>query len=225
MKIHFHCEIFSNKIIMLNNGASQMQDRVKLDLTFDASLLQEDLRSLQSSGWVDHFVKQNYDGDWSVIPLRGPATATHPVMMIYSDPTCTEFGDTPFLDSTPYYRSVLNRFHCSLQAVRLMKLGPGSRIKEHTDHDLSAESGTARLHIPIVTNAGVDFKLNGTRVVLGEGECWYLRLSDPHSVENNGESDRVHLVIDVQVNAWLEEMLQTARVETHNNPISLTLSE
>lgn len=188
-----------------------MQDRVKLDLAFDASLLQEDLRNLQASSWIDHFVKQNYDGDWSVIPLRGPATATHPVMMIYSDPTCTEFANTPFLDSTPHCRRVLEKFHCPLQAVRLMKLGPGSRIKEHTDYDLTAESGTARLHIPIVTNARVDFKLNGTRVLLSEGECWYLRLSDPHSVENQGKSDRVHLVIDARMNEWLEGMLRPTR--------------
>jgi len=186
-----------------------MLDRVKLNLAFDAKLLQEDLRRLQSHEWIDHFVKQNYDGDWSVIPLRGPATATHPVMMIYSDPTCTEFADTPFLANSEHFRSALNMFECPLQAVRLMKLTPGSRIKEHTDHDLAAETGTARLHVPIVTNDKVEFLLNGTRVVLAEGECWYLRLSEPHSVANNGDSDRVHLVIDAEVNPWLAEQLRS----------------
>lgn len=91
-----------------------------------------------------------------------------------------------------------------------MKLTPGSRIKEHEDLDLAAELGMARLHIPIITNDEVDFRLNGTRVILGEGECWYLRLMDRHSVENNGQSDRVHLVIDAQVNAWLMAKLNTA---------------
>lgn len=184
-----------------------MQDRVKLDLKFDSKLLREDLRGLEADDWIDHFVKQNYDGNWSVLPLRAPTTATHPVMMIYSDPTCTEFTDTPFLLRSPYFRSVLKSFKCPLQAVRLMKLSPGSRIKEHTDHELAAESGFARLHIPVVTNDEVDFRLNGTRVILNEGECWYLRLSDSHSVENNGASDRVHLVIDTEVNTWLSEML------------------
>lgn len=186
-----------------------MFDRVKLNLTFDPQSLQKDLSEWQSSEWIDHFVKQNYDGDWSVIPLRGPAGATHPVMMIYSDPTCTEFADTPFLDCSPYFRTVLESFNCPIQAARLMKLSPGSRIKEHTDHDLAVENSTARLHIPIVTNDGVDFRLNGTRVVLKEGECWYLRLCDPHSVENKGKSDRVHLVIDLEVNAWLRAQLHT----------------
>lgn len=195
---------------------SHVFDRFKLPLTFDAERMQEDLRRLQSGDWIDHFVKQNYDGDWSVIPLRGPATATHPVLMIYSDPTCTEFVDTPFLKDSSYLASVLESFRCPLQATRLMKLSAGSRIKEHTDLDLAVENGTARLHIPIQTNREVDFRLNGTRVVLQEGECWYLRLSDPHSVENQGTSDRVHLVIDVVVNGWLKGLLNMGQEDQSN---------
>ncbi len=186
---------------------SRVIDRFKLPLTFDAQRMQEDLARLQSDDWINHFIRQNYHGLWSVIPLRGPATATHPVKMIYADPTCTEFADTPFLQAGSYLATVLQTFRCPLQMARLMKLSAGSRIKEHTDLDLDVESGTARLHVPILTNHEVDFRLNGTSVVLREGECWYLRLSDPHSVENRGSSDRVHLVIDVTVNQWLKGLL------------------
>ena len=35
----------------------------------------------------------------------------------------------------------------------------------------------------------------------------YLRLSDPHSVANNGAADRVHLVIDAEMNDWLRMQL------------------
>lgn len=180
---------------------------MKLNLRFDPQLLQEDLKRLQASDWIGHFVRQNYVGDWDVIALRGPATATHPVMTIYSDPTCTEFADTPVLETVPCFRRVLDSFQCPLLAVRLMRLSPGSRIKKHTDHHLAIEDGVARLHIPVVTNDEVDFQLNGTRVVMKEGETWYLRLSDPHSVENGGQTDRVHLVLDVQANAWLKGVL------------------
>ena len=184
-----------------------MLDRIKLPLSFDVPSMQRDLHHLQSSDWIEHFVTQNYAGEWSVIPLRGPAGATHPVMMIYSDPTCTEFADTPFLEQTTYFPHVFSALRCPVQAARLMKLSAGSCIREHMDLDLDAEQGTARLHIPVQTNDDVDFRLNGTRVVLREGECWYLRLSDPHAVDNRGQSDRVHLVIDTLVNDWLSEML------------------
>ena len=65
--------------------------------------------------------------------MRGKAGATHPVMMIYSDPTATEFEDTPMLQGCPYFREVLDTFACPLRTVRLMRLTPGSVIKEHND--------------------------------------------------------------------------------------------
>jgi hypothetical protein len=188
----------------------QLPDRVRLPFRFDSCLLARDLQTLASFGWIKHFVRQNYEGDWSVIPLRGKAGATHPVMMIYSDPTATEFENTPMLRGCPYFRSVLDTFACPLQAVRLMRLTPGSVIKEHTDLELSVEEGTARIHVPITTNPGVEFYLNGSRIVLEAGSAWYLRLVDPHQVHNKGNTDRVHMVIDASVNDWLRGLLETA---------------
>jgi hypothetical protein len=185
-------------------------DRLRLPLAFDPALLARDLRSLASIAWIDHFVRENYDGDWSVIPLRGKAGATHPVMMIYSDPTATEFEDTPMLRGCPYFRVVLDTFECPLQAVRLMRLTPGSRIKPHTDLDLNVEEGRARIHIPVVTNPGVEFYLNGVRVGMAAGSAWYLRLSDPHSVYNGGDCDRVHMVIDAVANNWMTALFEAA---------------
>jgi hypothetical protein len=174
-----------------------------LPFTFDADLLVRDLTSLAAVEWTNHFVKQNYEGDWSVIPLRGTVGARHPVMMIYADPTARSFENTPLLGVCSYFREVLDSFQCPLRAVRLMRLSPGSVIKEHTDLDLSFEDGTLRMHIPVTTNAGVEFRLNGSRVVMEPGSCWYLRLSDPHSVTNRGTTDRVHLVIDAVVDDWM----------------------
>ena len=88
-----------------------------------------------------------------------------------------------------------------------MKLAVGSNIKPHRDHDLAIEHGRARLHIPVVTNPDVDFRLEGERVVLQEGECWYFDLSRTHSVANHGHADRIHLVIDAVANPWLHEQL------------------
>jgi hypothetical protein len=185
----------------------QLPDRLRLPLSFDPGRLAEDLRGLGSNGWIRHFVPQNYEGEWSVIPLRADASAKHPIMMITSNPTCREWADTPMLAACPYFRAVLSAFDAPLQAVRLMRLGPGSIIKEHSDLELSFEEGTVRVHVPVVTNAEVDFRLNRQRVVLEAGSAWYLRLSDPHSVANRGTSDRVHMVIDAQVNGWISDML------------------
>lgn len=181
-------------------------DRVRLPLAFDPDRLRADLDAVDRD-WIDHLVKQNYEGNWSVLPLRHTKGATHPVMMIYSDPTATEFVDGPLLAATPYLREVLAAFECPLTVVRLMRLTPGSVIKPHYDHDLAAEHGVARIHVPITTNPDVEFLLNGTPVTMAPGEAWYLRLMDTHSVANRGSSDRVHLVIDALVDDWLSGVL------------------
>ncbi len=184
-------------------------DRLRLPLEFDAARLQADLARLDAVEWTRHFVPQNYDGEWSVLPLRTPAGATHPLQRILSPPDAT-WEDTELLAACPAFGDVLARLECPLTAVRLMRLARGSRIKTHRDSDLAAEFGTARLHVPITTNAGVDFRLNDIRVDMAPGSLWYLRLSDPHRVDNDGETDRVHLVIDALVDPWLEARLREA---------------
>jgi hypothetical protein len=188
----------------------RLPDRLRLPLSFDPDRLARDMRAVESSGWIAHFVPQNYEGDWSVIPLRGRAGATHPIIMISADPSCRDFEDAPMLAACPYFREVLDTFEAPLRSVRLMRLTPGSVIKEHTDLELSFEEGTVRIHVPVVTNADVDFRLNRQRVMLEAGSAWYLRLSDPHSVANRGTTDRVHMVIDAQVNHWVADVLARA---------------
>jgi quercetin dioxygenase-like cupin family protein len=181
-----------------------------LDLTFDPARLRGDLDAMVEAQWIDHFVPQHYDGNWSVLPLRVPAGATHPILRIAPTPGTTAWEDSELLPTCRYFAELLATFECPLEAVRLMRLAPGSRIHEHSDHDLAAEWSHARLHIPITTNDRVDFRLNGTRVDMTPGSVWYLRLADPHSVINAGTTDRVHLVIDAVVNPWLEALLRAA---------------
>lgn len=185
-------------------------DRLRLPLAFDPLRLAQDVAALAGIGWTEHFVKQNYDGDWSVIALRAQAGATHPIQMIYSNPAATEFVDTPHLARTPYLRFVLAAFDCPLQAVRLMRLAPGSVIKTHRDDDLAFEYGAVRIHVPVATNPQVEFLVNGTPVTMAPGEAWYLRLSDPHSVANRGGTDRVHLVIDAAASDRLAALFAAA---------------
>lgn len=187
--------------------ATRFPDRVKLPLAFDPARLAGDLAQMQADDWIAHFVTQNYDGDWSALPLRAHAGAIHPIQMIYSPPDATDFVDTPLLARTPYFREVIAAFGPGVTCVRLMRLTPGSVIKQHFDHDLAAEEGWARIHVPVTTNPGVEFFVNDVPVTMLPGEAWYLRLADPHRAANHGEETRVHLVIDMQVDGVLAEML------------------
>ena len=189
---------------------ARFPDRLRLPFGFDSLRLADDTRRLSSDAWRRHFIRQNYDGDWSILPLRAAAGETHPSRMMAPPPGCVDFADTPLMKGCPYIREIISVFRAPLRSVRLMRLTPGSVIKEHVDTDLSFEDGTVRLHVPVVTNDAVDFRLNGTRVVMEAGSCWYLRLSEPHSVANRGSEDRVHLVIDAEANDWIAGVFEQA---------------
>ena len=178
-----------------------MIDSVKLPFRFDAGRLKADLAKITPEDWVPHFNKAYYEGDWSVVPLRSIGGSSK---QIYPDPTrMNDFADTPILDRCPYFREVRQFFECPLQAARLLRLAAGSRIREHTDLNLGYEDGQVRIHIPVVTNPDVEFFLDGSRIVMNEGESWYLNFNRPHRLFNGGNADRVHFVIDCTVNDWI----------------------
>ena len=53
-------------------------------------------------------------------------------------------------------------------------------------------------------------KAKSERIFLEEGECWYLNANLPHRVTNNSNRDRIHLVIDCEVNDWLKNMINSS---------------
>jgi hypothetical protein len=210
-QLAFRYELGAVPRLMLASDA-KWPDRLRLPFSFDPARLREALADLERIAWTDHFVTRNYEGHWSVIPLRAPAGTErqHPILQIAANPGVTAYADTPALDAAPYLREVLHGLGFPLGAARLMRLDAGSVINTHTDPDLAFEDGTVRLHIPIATNPGVEFLVNGTPAVMRPGECWYLRLSDPHSVRNDGDTPRVHLVIDAPVTPPLEGVFARA---------------
>lgn len=171
----------------------------RLPLHFDAAALQSDLAGLLAGEWAAHFNLGYHDGGWTGIGLRtvgGDPQALFP-------PPDALYEDTPLLARCPTIRAALAELRAPLQSVRLLRLAAGSVIREHRDDRLSLAEGSARLHVPIATNPEVEFYLDGVRLAMAEGECWYVDFSLPHRVQNLGASDRVHLVIDCTVNDWL----------------------
>lgn len=191
------------------------KDRIRLPFQFDSKLLQSEVENLIDVEWINHFVTQNYEGSWSVIPLTAQEGVTHPVQMAAAIPGDYDFVPTQFLELCPYLQSVLDSFQAEKCSVRLMKLTAGSEIKEHRDYDL--DEGEVRVHIPVFTNEHVSFFVNNKKVEMKEGECWYLRLSDPHRVINAGETDRVHLVMDLKVNDWLSQLFSDSTTSSKSS--------
>lgn len=188
----------------------KFEDRIQLPFTFDVDKMLLEVNAL----------KQEHYEYYKAIPLRAPAHLVDvsipfpPPVEDYADGSWTDWMDTSSLEKSPYLKSVINTFNqfTTVNLVRLLFLAPNSIVKEHTDPTLALEEEKSmiRLTIPIDNNEGVEFFLNDTLVPMKVGECWYLRLSDKHSVVNNGTTDRVNLTIDIIPNDNILEIIKNA---------------
>jgi hypothetical protein len=173
----------------------------RLPLTFDVAPLLDEIAAIGSDRWIAHFNADYHDGGWQGVPLRAVEGESR---RLHADARHNgTVRDTELMARCPAIASALRRLQCPLHAVRVLRLAAGSVIREHRDDDLRFEEGEARLHIPLVTSAGVEFYVDNARVLMEAGECWYLNLSLPHRVQNRGPRDRIHLVVDCGVNDWL----------------------
>jgi hypothetical protein len=180
----------------------------KLSVSFDRTRLNDDLSQVYDSDWIPHYNTRDYKGDWAGAALRSICGATD---NLYPDLTGKiPFFDAPLLGRCPYFREVLSHFQCPLRSVRLLRLRPGALVREHRDIKLSIDDGEARFHVPISSNPDVDFIVDGKKLPMLPGEAWYIDFTLPHRVANNGQSDRINLVIDCTPNDWLRELLSAA---------------
>lgn len=190
--------------------ATPTSDRIKLPLTYDVAKMQAEVEATGMTKFV------YYD----VIPLRAPAHLVDtslpppPPAMDFADGTWTEWANTEVLEESPYLKSILEFFqqHTRVTLVRLLRLAPAAVVKEHTDPTLGLqiERSVIRLTIPIFRQETVEFYLNKELVPMKEGECWYMRLTDPHKVVNNSDGPRISLTIDMEPNQWVRELIGNA---------------
>lgn len=185
---------------------------LKLPFAFDIARLKADLAKIEPSDWVPHFNTQEYEGDWSVVPLR---SIDGKARFIYPDPHASQsrFSDTSVLERCPYFREVVDVFEMPKRSVRLLRLGAGSRIREHRDFSLGFEDGEVRIHVPVVTSPLVEFYSSGERIEMRQGDAWYVDFNRPHRLYNGADFDRVHLVIDGPVNDWVRSLFYTLNFE------------
>ena len=160
-------------------------DRVKLPFEYDIALMRAEYESMKLHDYIYY----------SVIMLKLPHERKP------EDPPTTY----------PYILNLIESFnaHTQVTLARLLRLEPGSTIKEHCDPMLGLEipDSVVRLTIPISGQDGVTFYLNDKPVAMKNGECWYLKLSDQHRITHEGMTERVNLTIDVKPNEWVRDLI------------------
>jgi hypothetical protein len=190
-----------------------MQSAYKLPLSFDPVPIAQEIRVAESSStWIDHWAGGLAAKEtWGLISLiAGPGDLyAADAIRLGSD---SSFRATEILAELPHTRSIIDAFQTEVLRARFMKLKAGAVIKEHRDFAYfggqrwSFERGRIRVHIPIVTGANVFWMLSRKRIDMKAGDAWYVNVCMPHSVENRGDTDRIHLVLELEVNDWVRTM-------------------
>jgi mannose-6-phosphate isomerase-like protein (cupin superfamily) len=202
-----------------------MDIAVKLPFSFDAQRMLQELEALESDRvWLSH---PDYtvakSGDWTAIAMVSTdGDHTGPDSLRYNgEATATP---TALLLKSPYLLSVFEKFKTRVHRVRLMNLKPGTKIAEHRDYGAqrySYERGFIRVHIPIRTHERVAWRLRGEKVNMQPGEAWYINVCEPHSVENLSDVNRVHMVLDMEVNDWVRDQFPPASIVDRFNGVVL----
>jgi quercetin dioxygenase-like cupin family protein len=178
----------------------------KLPLQFEPAALLQDLQVALREEWGQHYNTNDFSGSWNSIALYSASGNTTDIFALPSD----VFKPTPLLQQCPYFKQLLDNLLFEKETVRLLRLAPGSEIHPHRDRGLAYRYNCFRLHIPIITEAAVEFIVDGQHLQMSPGECWYADFDKPHAVYNKSNGERVHLVIDGKRNAWTDTLFISA---------------
>lgn len=86
-----------------------------------------------------------------------------------------------------------------LGGVLITKIPAGGRIEPHVDHNWHADFYNCKLYVPIQSNPQCVNRCGDECVVMNTGECWYFNNAVEHEVVNNGQDDRMTLIICMKI--------------------------
>ena len=138
------------------------------------------------------------------------------------------------LDYTPYFKEIFDSFETEITSFRLLRRKADTSYGLHNDKDMGDD--IKRFQIPIVTNDdswlcvthydkisegwteensytmedfGRRFKGRYDSYQLVPGTMYHFDVTKIHTLFNEGDTDRVTLLIDLKINDWLEKFIDT----------------
>jgi hypothetical protein len=113
-----------------------------------------------------------------------------------------------YWENYPLFKSLLTKLEVLfttkigegvLSNAILVKMPKQTSIDRHKD-DYVFFKRNNRIHIPLITNENCIFEVDGEEINMKAGEVWEINnFEKEHSVVNNGNNDRIHLIVDWQL--------------------------
>ena len=158
---------------------------IRLPLGFDAARLADEAAALPDAAWMVHPSRMTGNSAVALISRDGGD----------NDEFHGEMQETAHLQSCPYTRQVIASFGEVFGRSRFMKLATGAEVTRHVDFNYHWYT-RVRIHIPVITNPLVTFFCADQKTHMKAGQCWIFNSWRRHQVTNDGDADRIHLVID-----------------------------
>jgi len=158
---------------------------IQLPVRFDAERLAHELAQFTESEWNAHPLNYKGNSALRLITANGGA----------NDAVSGEMMPTPYLQRCEYVQQVLSTFDSVWSRSRFMRLQPGAVVPPHCDINYHWINRT-RIHIPVITHPDVQFICDGQQVHMAAGDAWIFDNWRQHTVQNNSNITRIHLVAD-----------------------------
>ena len=168
----------------------------RLPLRFDTERLRAEVGQFSEEDWQAH--PTGFAGNSAIRLISVDGTE--------NDGYIGTMAPTQHLQRCPYLRQILAGFGVCWSRSRLMRLGPGAEVPEHTDHN-HHWFFRVRVHIPIITGPEVSFTCDQQTVNMKAGEAWLFDNWRMHSVHNGMSTHRVHFVADTVGNSTFWQMV------------------
>jgi hypothetical protein len=175
---------------------------LKLPICFDAEALAAEVRALPKSAWTPH--PTGFIGN-EAVRLVTPAGED-------SDALEGPMAGTHSLQSCDYVRQIMAEIGGVWGRSRFMGLAPGREVPPHIDINYYWRTHL-RIHVPVITNPGVLFTCGDETVHMAAGECWVFDSFLRHDVQNKGDAQRIHLVLDTVGGGILPELMRAAEAD------------
>lgn len=167
---------------------------------FDISNIKEKVLKIDPVEWIKEIKRQEYfvehDKTESIILFSEPENNDDPLYgkeQILNKELMLLFKE----DFKDLFVQIKSHFFNSGRVGRILltKLKPNGEIPPHQDHGPHLEN-CKRLHLPLKTNSDVNFMVDNKNYHFKEGTVYEFDNTRLHSVSNNSNEERIHLIVD-----------------------------
>jgi hypothetical protein len=176
------------------SAASGQKLMLRLPHAIDVGRLQDDLAAVYRDFRPSTQDGPHHNGRWKRLGLVSPDGDP---MQAYLQPG-QSYRPTPVLDHMPYVRELIDELRFPVRSASISVMEPGARVRWHRDLSHSIDLRTVRVHLPIQTNAASIIRIGHQTAHWPAGELWYGDFSFPHSVRNDWDRPRVHIIFDLE---------------------------